>query len=72
MRLGSFGWACFDDAAEFQAATRKEWNLPTLYVRSVTDRFMKVSVILSHLSFEKSYPKELDDPEAVEIHLSVG
>ncbi|NMD64205.1 UNVERIFIED_ORG: hypothetical protein FNL38_1115 [Nocardia globerula] len=67
-----FRLGMFDDAAEFQAATLKEWNLPTVYVRSVTDRFMKVSVILSHLSFEKSYPTELDDPEAVEIHLSVG
>ncbi|WP_182262066.1 hypothetical protein [Rhodococcus sp. UFZ-B548] len=62
----------FDHSAEFQAKPFKDWDPPSVVVRSVSDRFLNVSAILSHLSFEKAFPKELDDPEAVEIHLSFG
>ncbi|NMM90679.1 hypothetical protein B2J88_41190 [Rhodococcus sp. SRB_17] len=68
----SFQSGMFDDAAEFRAKTFKDWDPPKVVVRSVTDRFLNVSVILSHISFEKAFPNELDDPDAVEIHLSVG
>lgn len=68
----SFQSGMFDDAAEFRAKTFQDWNPPSVVVRSLTDRFLNLSIILSHIPFEKAFPKDPDATGAHKIHLSVG
>ncbi|MCZ9635062.1 hypothetical protein [Rhodococcus sp. BH5] len=68
----SFQSGMFDDAAEFRAKTLQDWNPPSVVARSLTDRFLNLSIILSHMPFEDAFPNELDGAGAYEIHLSVG